>query len=401
MPERRHARHWVVGILGGVAVVIALFAAFPRPRHTAVQGPAAPVAAAPGDSDSGAAAALNEGLRNSDPRALEALQTRLTADANAPRTALSEADGAYWLETLNSLRAGFFRFSGPGKATSAVVACKILNKFAVEPAPARWIEALAPVRDLLVGCLSDDESNVRYIALGQVGGLWVWMPGRSLMRVEENELGNWKESLHRPVLRCLASKDLRSRIGAIACLGTLPIDTAAAPAVPYLDDRDSVDVRRQTLVSFAQRPTLLTEDMLLRRLHDEDQSIRETATLILKARGLNQELISLGGLLVSPKPQQRASVITLIKSRTDIDPIVWLIQLSHDTDESVRIHAVNALAEQKNTPISVKRRIAEMARSDASQQVRQAASKFVPSIDETTAALPPLPGSPSLNPKAN
>jgi hypothetical protein len=42
-----------------------------------------------------------------------------------------------------------------------------------------------------------------------------------------------------------------------------------------------------------------------------------------------------------------------------------------------------------------------MARSDSSQQVRQTASKFVPTIQETTASLPPLPGSPSLNPKAN
>ena len=74
----------------------------------------------------------------------------------------------------------------------------------------------------------------------------------------------------RPVVRCLASTDVRTRIGAIACLGFLPIDAFAAPAVPYLEDNDSVDVRRQTLVSFAQRPSLLTEDMLLKRLHDSD-----------------------------------------------------------------------------------------------------------------------------------
>ena len=60
------------------------------------------------------------------------------------------------------------------------------------------------------------------------------------------------------------------RIGAISCLGYLPLDSAAAAAVPYLEDNDSVDVRRQTLVSFAQRPGLLGEDQLLRRLHDQD-----------------------------------------------------------------------------------------------------------------------------------
>ena len=94
-------------------------------------------------------------------------------------------------------------------------------------------------------------------------------------------------------------------------------------------------------------------------------------------------------------------MISLIKNRTDIDPIVWLLRLSHDQDETVRIMAVEALAAQKAQTVPIKRRLAEMARSDSSEQVRQTASKFVPSVEETTALLPPLPGSASLNPKAN
>jgi HEAT repeat protein len=281
-----------------------------------------------------------------------------------------------------------------------MVAGAILEKFTPEPAPAHWTEALAPVHDIFSACLADADSNVRFIVLGEVSRFWVWMPGRSLVPVEEEALGRWKESFHQPVIRCLAIRDVRTRIAAIDCLGHLPIDAAAAPAIAYLGDKESVDARRQTLVSFAQRPNLLTDDLLLTRLHDSDSSIRETATLILKARGLNQEQISLGGLMVSPKPQQRASVISLIKDRTDIDPIVWLLQLSHDTDETVRMRAVEALATQKSQPVSVKRRIAEMARSDNSESVRKTARKFIPPIDET-ASLPPLPSSLSLNPKAN
>ena len=397
MPERRRARLWVAGILGGAAVsAAAIYGFFSRP-HGAVPAPGSTVAI----GEASPLGSINQALKDSDPRALAVLQQRATPKAGETTSALSDNEAAQWLETLACLRTGFFRFSPPARATTAVAACQILNKFSVEPAPARWIEALQPVHDILSACLADAESNVRYIALGEVGRLWVWMPGRSLIEVEENALGNWKEGLHRPVVRCLASTDIRTRIGAISCLGQLPIDSAAAPAVPYLEDNDSVDVRRQTLVSFAQRPLLLTEDMLLRRLHDEDFRIRDTSTAILKARGLTQELISLGGLLVSPKPQQRASVITLIRNRTDIDPVVWLLQLSHDGDESVRIQAIEALASQKSQTVSVKRRLAEMARSDSSQQVRDTASKFVPSLEETTASLPPLPGSPSLNPKAN
>jgi HEAT repeat protein len=398
MPERRRARVWIAGILGGSLLGAAMiFGFFCRPRGALMTQGGSAVSLGQASS----VAALNQGLRNSDPRALAVFHERLTPKPNETRKATSDDEASQWLETLSALRTGFFRFSPPARATTALVACGILDKFTAEIAPARWIESLQPVRDILSACLADADSNVRHIALEQVSRLWVWMPGRSLIETEENALGNWKEALHRPVVRCLESTDIRTRIGAIFCLGFLPIDSAAAPAVAYIDDNDSVDVRRQTLVSFAQRPYLLTEDMLLRRLHDADSTIRDTAKTVLKARGLNQELISLGGLLVSPKPAQRCSVISLIKNRTDIDPVVWLLQLSHDTDETVRVMAAQALAAQSSQTVAVKRRLAEMAHSDSSEQVRQTASKFVPSAEETTALLPPLPGSASLNPKAN
>jgi hypothetical protein len=120
---------------------------------------------------------------------------------------------------------------------------------------------------------------------------------------------------------------------------------------------------------------------------------------VLKTRGLSQEQISLGGLIFSPKPSQRVSVIPLVKNRTDLDPVLWLIQLSHDPVESVRISSIEALANYK-TP-AVQRRLTEMARTDRSEAVRKEASKFVPTVEESTASLPPLPGSSSLNPKAN
>jgi len=346
-------------------------------------------------------AAINQGLRDSDPRALETLQNRLSPANGEPRKGLSDQDGANWLETLSCLRTGFLKFSPPARATVAVVACQILDRFGVDPAPARWSEALPPIQNILSACLADSDTNVRFVALHEVSRVWSWLPGRTPIEVEVDLLSDWKESLYQPVVRCLASNDLRTRIGAISCLGYLPIDSAAAAAIPYLEDNENIDVRRQALVSFSGRPQLVTDEMLLRRMHDADESIRETADLVLKARGLSQEQIGLGSLMVSPKPQQRASVINLIKDRTDIDPVVWLLQLSHDSDEIVRVRAVEALAAQKSPSISVKRRIAEMARSDASEPVRQAAGKFIPSVAETTASLPPLPGSPSLNPKAN
>jgi HEAT repeat protein len=400
MPERRRASRRVAGILAGAVVVTAIgfLVKFGFFEFTRLGRDGSASGAAKFNQDS-PLPVLNEGLRRGDPQALAFVQQRATPEPDAPRLPLSDEQAAAWVDTLSSLRGGFPRLATPGRATAVKVACRILDKFAVEPAPALWIESLKPIHDLLTASLCDAEPLPRYTALVEVSRLWVWIPGRSITPFEELTLGEWKGAIHVPVVRCLAARDPETRVAAVACLGSLPIDSAAVSAVAYVDD-PIADVRKQTMSSFSQRNLLLTDDMLLKRLHDDDPGIREMASLILKTRGLSQEQISLGGLIYSPRPDQRVSVIPLLKNRTDLDPVTWLIQLSRDPVEMVRMSSIDALA--KRTEPSVQRRLAEMARSDGSPAVRQAASKVVPSADgETTAALPPLPGSSSLNPKAN
>jgi HEAT repeat protein len=398
MPDRRRASRRVAAILGGAVVITALvfgckFVLF----GTRQLGPG-PSGGAKFDENS-PLAVVTEGVRNSDPLALSLIQKRVTPQPNEPPTALTDGEASEWLQTLSALRAGFLKYQAPARATAVNAACRILDKFAVEPAPAQWIKAIGPVHDLVSAGLTDSDPNPRYTALAELGRFWVWIPGRTLLPVEEQALAEWKGKFLPLVVRCLAYDDPPTRMAAVACLGVLPIDSAAASAIPYLENDPSPEVRKQTLVSFAHRNLLLTDDMLLKRLHDEDLSIRETASLVLKTRGLSREQISLGGLIFSPNPGQRVSVIPLLKGRTDLDPVLWLIQLSRDPAESVRISAIAALANYK-TP-AVQRRLAEMARSDRSEAVRKEASKFVPPAEETTASLPPLPGSSSLNPKAN
>jgi HEAT repeats len=399
MPEPRRAGRKVAGIFAGAAVIAALGLgvrfAFLR------SGPAGSGATRTGSTvvnEQSQLGDLIEGLRTGNPQTLALIYKRAMPAANAPRQALSEKDAADWIDALSALRTGFPRFNPPGRATVVSSACLILDKFAVEPAPAQWSLALTPVHDMIIASLADSEEMPRYAGLVEAGRLWVWMPGRSLTPFEEQTLGEWKAAIHKPVVRCLGARDAQTRLAAVACLGKLPIDDAAAPGVRYVDDPIPA-VRKQAVSSYSQRSALLTHELLFGRLHDSDPLIREMATLILKTRGLTQEQIGLGGLIYSPKPDQRVSVIPLLKDRTDIDPVIWLIQLSHDSEEMVRLTAIEALAKHKSP--SVQRRLAEMARSDGSEAVRRAASKLVPSDQETTASLPPLPGSSSLNPKAN
>ncbi|ODU00527.1 MAG: hypothetical protein ABS79_03190 [Planctomycetes bacterium SCN 63-9] len=402
MPVQRRTRWLVVGAMGTAAMGLALGSfAWNRTRVQNVKPTPATSSKAGADENQGSG--LNERLREGVPQALIELQSQLVSNKGEPivQKALSQDEAARWIETLKSLRAGFLKNPASSRGSSGLLSALVLNKFAVDPAPPTWIEALPPVHDILSACLTDSEPVVRVIGLTEVSKLWSWMPGRTLTPVEEQILANWKQGLHQPVVRCLASRDAATRISAVACLGTLHLDEAAAPAVAYLEDKENVDVRKQALVSFAQRPTLLTDEMLLKRIHDADMSIRETVLAVLKARGLTSEQITLGSLIFHPKPELRLSVIPQLKDRTDIDPIIWLLELSHDPVDSVRIGAIQALAGQKVRPVSVVRRLEEIANSDRSAEVRQAARKLVPKADETTASLPPLPGSSALNPRAN
>jgi hypothetical protein len=399
MPDRRGAGRRIAGILGCVTIVAAAILGIRYGFFGAKRG-------APGSSASAAATIdkatslteLGEAARNSDHRVLAEIQRRLTVSPDSPRRAFTEEEAEGWLVVLTGLRTGFLGFKGPGRIATVGAARRILDGFAVEPAASQWGDALGPLHDLLTASLGDADPNLRAAALDEIAKLWVWLPARSITPAEETTLVKWKENLYRPAVRCLGHRDARTLVAAVACLGALPIDNAAAPALAYLDN-PIPEVRKQTLVSFAGRNLLLTDDMLLARLYDMDAMIRAAAHDVLKARGLSQEQIMLGGLIFSPKPQQRMSVIPLLKDRTDVDPAIWLIQLSRDPEEMVRLSAVEAMAALKSA--AVQRRLTEMARSDVSEAVRKAAGKITPPVRENTASLPPLPCSANLNPKAN
>jgi hypothetical protein len=347
-------------------------------------------------------------LRENDTRALTALAQKLATNPDAPPKAIRDEDAQEWIDTLIALRASYLKFSGQGRIVVLQTATKIFDRFAIDGGPSNWMDMLPPLRDVMNTGMIDRDVAVRVAALAEMGRLWSWTPGITPTPVQETELGEWKAGLYRTVLRCLAYDDPKARVGAIqvrvaavSCLGYLPLDHVASPAVSYINDMTpgAGPVRRQVLISFARRRSLLTEDAVLKCLYDQEPGIPEMAELILKARGLNQEQISLGKMIFHPKPELRASVIPLLRSRRDIDPVVWLLQLTRDSEEMVRVGAVEALSSRLSP--EVRRRLAEMAASDDSPKVRDMAAKIVPPGREKTASLPPLPGSVSLNPKAN
>ena len=338
---------------------------------------------------------LAEGLRRGDGDSLKSLCQLILKDANQPKSPISDAEARDSVEVLMGLRAGFLKFPVVARASSVTAASQILARYGVEPAPSTWVDALNPIHDLMLAALVDVNPEVRATGLQELANYWNWLPGRSMTPLEETSVEAWKGTMYEPARRCLSDKEPKVRASAVVCIGSVPISELAAAAVPNVDYPDDGMVRYKALMTFANRPNLLTTDMVLRRLHDTTPSVPELAEIILRSRGLNREQIFLGKQITNPHADVRVSVIPLIKDRTDIDPEVWLIQLSHDSDPAVRIKAAEALLERDS--VEAGRRLVEMAKTDGSNDVRALAGKYL----TRTAALPPLPGSPSLTPKAN
>jgi HEAT repeats len=383
----------IIGVLG-LAVAVGVVGWTSRPgRRAAVSPPTTTVEGAKSPR-----LALAERVRRGEARALLALHQEMTAKVDGPPKGLEEAEGAEWIEILAGLRAGFPKFGGRGRAASLVVVGQILRRFASEPAPAGWGRILPPSFELVAAGLADRELEVRIAAVAEVGRLWSWAPGRAMIPVEEQAVAQWKEGLYAPVVRLLTDPEPGARAAAVACLGALPIDAAAEPAVAGVHDPDAV-VRQQTLVAFAGRRDLVTEEDILPLLYDPSPAVAPVAEQVLRGRGLSQEQVGLGKLISHPRAEMRVGAIPLLQGRSDINPSIWLLHLSHDPAELVRVRAVEALAGHDSP--EVRKRLEEMARTDPSAPIREAAGKLVPAGSDATAALPPLPGSPRLNPKAN
>ena len=389
MTNQRLKAAVAAGTLGVAATGIGLFAAgkFAAKRPEAVNAAAATEAAS-GRSE---LATLGTQIAAGDSKALMALCKRLVPQDGQPDTsAVAPAEAGDLIAALKGLRGGYKAFDPTGRASAISAAGLILNRFRVDPTPAEWVEALHPTHDMFSAGLADNNIEVRCSALNEVGSHWSWLPGRAMTPNEESILAEWKDAFVKPATRCLGDREPKARAAAVACLGAASLDSIAAPAVAYVDDPESGGVRYKALMIFSNRPALLTEDAVIKRLQDKEPGIPELAELILKGRGLSKEQIFLGRQMDDPRPEVRASVIPLIRERTDIDPTVWLLQLSHDADELVRTKAAEALV-ARDSP-EVDRRLHEMATADTSPAVRASVGKLVSKlVNDTTAALPALP----------
>lgn len=257
------------------------------------------------------------------------------------------------------------------KAFALVV--EALHWFGENPSTT-WPGLLSPTKDVVREALGDPESETRIQTLQFVRSCWLWEPLSGPTPEHLKALGSWKADLHANCLELLKASDPSVRGEAAFTVGSAPLADAAAKALPLLQDTHS-DVRRRTLLALAERSDVLPSEEILQLVHDRNVGVRTTARIVLGCRGLSYREITLGSMATSRSANIRAQAVRHAAVSDAVDPSVWVVQLSHDSDESVRIEAARALAwldDERGWE-----RLVQLAESDASASVRDLAARFV------------------------
>jgi hypothetical protein len=139
----------------------------------------------------------------------------------------------------------------------------------------------------------------------------------------------------------------------------------------------SPEVRRAAL--FAVGPAeekQVPAKSLLPVLHDADSEVRKVCEEVLrKDRHLSPLCFKIGWCLYHPDPAERLNVLDYLQREGEVEPGVWLRELSHDDSPAVRLAALRAMTQQEIVDLSD--RMEQMADGDPSPTVSQTARLYL------------------------
>lgn len=150
--------------------------------------------------------------------------------------------------------------------------------------------------------------------------------------------------------------------------------------LPLLDDPEA-DVRGAAMLALgpireggagAEKP-LISDDDLLRFLHDPDPEVRRICEMSLRSRGLRERDVRLGKMLVNPDPMDRLQLLIDLPGEEEIGLARWLQRLSNDPDSAVRAGAARVAAERH---VDFAERLEQMMREDPDSTVRKIAEHY-------------------------
>jgi HEAT repeats len=157
------------------------------------------------------------------------------------------------------------------------------------------------------------------------------------------------------------------------------VQLAIHPGMNVLEDiaallKDAApEVRRAALLAVGPADEkIVPAKSLLPVLHDADPEVCKACEEILrKDRHLSAQAFKIGWCLYHPEPAQRLNVLDYLRRGGDLEPGLWLRELSHDESPAVRLAAVRVMSQQDLVDLSD--RLEQMADGDPSPTVSQVA----------------------------
>jgi hypothetical protein len=171
------------------------------------------------------------------------------------------------------------------------------------------------------------------------------------------------------------SESVDVRVQAVAAALRPELDCVEL-VIPLLTD-PAPEVRRAAVLA-ASVPrdgarSVVTDDELLRCLHDADPEVRQLCELGLRSRGRTPRDIRLGRRFTAPDPAERQKLLLDLADEEELDVTVWLERLTADADPAVRAGAARLVVDRSP---DLRGRLEEMSRSDPDATVRRIADYY-------------------------
>ncbi len=205
--------------------------------------------------------------------------------------------------------------------------------------------------------------------LGQCAALQLMTP------LLDTTQGDFTTALRLKIGILLKSTEDEIRVQAIG-IALRPEINLLSEVLPNLH-HPSARVRQGALLALGPQrdgvESLLTDDDLLRFLHDSDPEVREICKMSLKSRGASDLQISLGKQWTHPQPGERLKVLVQFPHDDDFSLAPWLERLLHDPDPAMRAGAIRLASENR---INMIPQLETLREKDPDQTVRALAEYY-------------------------
>jgi HEAT repeat protein len=183
------------------------------------------------------------------------------------------------------------------------------------------------------------------------------------------------EQLKGMIATAAKSESIDLRVQAVAAALTPGLDALDA-IVPLISDPEAA-VRRAAILALGPvrdgATPALSDDELIRCLHDSDSEVRTLCEMSLRGRGRSARDIQLGRRYTAPDPAERQKLLNDLADEDHLDVTVWLERLTADPDPAVRAGAAR-VAVERHADLSV--RLDQMSRTDPDGTVRRIAAYY-------------------------